>query len=171
MKLLIFPIGFNCNHIPAVTSLTLEQFLPYRLSILSQLVNTSIHERYFQPSGLTIPQWRVMAVLGRFAPLSASAVCARTLMDKVTVSRAVAALLDRDLVERTVDGSDRRRSTLRLSPAGHKLHAHIAALALGYEARLLEGLTADERTMFETLLDKLTKHAHSLRPDADPATA
>lgn len=143
--------------------LALERFLPYRLSILSQLVSGSVHDRYFEPSGLTIPQWRVMAVLGRFAPLSASEVCDRTLMDKVTVSRAVSALLDRHLVERTAHGSDRRKSALHLTASGRDLFGEIATLALGYEARLLAGLTPDERHTLDTLLDKLLDHARSLR--------
>ena len=150
-------------------TLALERFLPYRLSILSQLVSASVHDHYFEPSGLTIPQWRVMAVLGRFAPLSASEVCDRTLMDKVTVSRAVAALFERELVERATDDNDRRKSALRLTADGRRLHAHIAALALGYEARLLKGLTPDERKTLDTLLDKLLDLARTLRPAAEPS--
>jgi DNA-binding MarR family transcriptional regulator len=153
---------------PTGPTLVLERFLPYRLAILSQLVSASIHDRYFEPSGLTIPQWRIMAVLGRFAPLSAGEVGERTLMDKVTVSRAVAALLGRALVERTTDGRDRRRSALRLSAAGRRLHARIAALALGYEARLLDGLTPAERRNLDALLDKLLDHARSLRASGGP---
>ncbi|MCW5747164.1 MAG: MarR family transcriptional regulator [Alphaproteobacteria bacterium] len=148
---------------PAAPMLALEHFLPYRLSVLSQLVSTSIHDRYFQPSGLTIPQWRVMAILGRFAPVSASEVCDRTLLDKVTVSRAIAALRQRRLVQRTVDPGDRRRSALGLTPEGQRLHQQIAALALDYERRLLQGLTSAERTALDRLLQKLTGHARAMR--------
>ena len=150
-------------------TLVLERFLPYRLSVLGQLVSASVHDHFFEPSGLTIPQWRVMAVLGRFAPLSASEVCDRTLMDKVTVSRAVAALFERDLVERTTNNSDRRKTALRLTAEGRRLHTHIATLALGYEARLLKGLTPDERRTLDTLLDKLLDHARSLRVVTAPS--
>ena len=150
-------------------TLALERFLPYRLSVLSQLVSASVHDHYFEPSGLTIPQWRVMAVLGRFAPLSASEVCDRTLMDKVTVSRAVAALFDRDLVERATNDSDRRKTALHLTDEGRRLHAHIATVALGYEARLLKGLTPDERRTLDALLDKLLDHARSLRVVTEPS--
>lgn len=153
------------RHRPTGASLALEQFLPYRLSILSQLVSGSIHDQYFEPSGLSIAQWRVMAVLGRFAPLSASEVCARTLLDKVTVSRAVAALFERRLIARATDAKDRRKSALILTPEGRRLHGHIAGLALDYEARLLDGLTPAERRTLDSLLNKLTEHARTLRPD------
>ena len=47
------------NDAPA---LNLERFLPYRLSVLSNTVSSRIAKSYarFQ---LTIPEWRVMAVL------------------------------------------------------------------------------------------------------------
>ncbi|HJQ56746.1 MAG TPA: MarR family transcriptional regulator [Vineibacter sp.] len=152
---------------PPAATLALERFLPYRLSILSQLVSGSIHDQYFEPSGLSIPQWRVMAVLGRFAPLSAGEVGERTLLDKVTVSRAVAALLDRRLIARATDSDDRRKSALILTGEGRRLHGHVAGLALDYEARLLNGLTHAEQRTLDLLLHKLTRHVRSLRPDAN----
>ena len=46
------------------TQLVLEDFLPYRLAILSNTVSGTIAETYAQRFGLTIPEWRVIAVLG-----------------------------------------------------------------------------------------------------------
>ena len=83
--------------------LELEKFLPYRLSVLAQRVSESLHDLYAQPYGLTVTQWRVMAALGRFAPLTASEVGLRIVMDKVAVSRAVAGLMQRGLIERNID--------------------------------------------------------------------
>src|SRR5476649_2539893 len=116
-------------------ALDLENFLPYRLSVLAQLVSESLHDLYAGPFGLTVTQWRVMAALGRFAPLTASEVGLRIVMDKVAVSRALADLAKRGLVERTTDRSDRRRATLRLSARGRVLHGRIVPLALDYEER------------------------------------
>ena len=56
----------------ALQALELEKFLPYRLSVLAQLVSESLHDLYAQPFGLSVTQWRVMAALGRFAPLTAA---------------------------------------------------------------------------------------------------
>ena len=53
----------------------------------------AIAAAYFAHFGLTIPEWRVMAVLAANPGLSAAEVTARTAMDKVAVSRAVATLL------------------------------------------------------------------------------
>ena len=144
-------------------ALELEKFLPYRLSILTQLVSESLHDLYAGPYALSVTQWRVMAALGRFAPLTASDVGKRIVMDKVAVSRAVSGLMKRGLVERATDKADRRRASLRLSARGRAMHARIVPMALGYEARLYEALNADERQIFNTLSDRLFARAEALR--------
>ena len=73
--------------------LHLEKFLPYRLSVLSNTVSSAIAAAYFMNFGLSIPEWRVMAVLAANPGLSAAEVTARTAMDKVAVSRAVKSLI------------------------------------------------------------------------------
>src|SRR5215471_10118468 len=73
--------------------LILERFLPYRLSILSNRVSRAIALRYADAFGLTIPEWRIIAVLGRRPGLTATQVAEATEMDKVAVSRAVAKLV------------------------------------------------------------------------------
>ena len=144
-------------------SLELENFLPYRLSVLAQIVSQSLHDLYAGPFGLAVTEWRVMAALGRFAPLTASEVGLRIVMDKVAVSRAVARLLERGLVERATDRADRRRATLRLSTRGRAAHARIVPLALEYEERLYTALSAEERHQFDALSDRLFIHAQALR--------
>jgi DNA-binding MarR family transcriptional regulator len=143
--------------------LELEKFLPYRLSILAQLVSDSLHELYVGPYGLSVTQWRVMAALGRFAPLAASDVGHRIIMDKVAVSRAVTTLMKRGLVERATDRTDRRRATLRLSTRGRAMHARIVPLALEYERRLYEILSAEEKCSFDALWERLFAHAKQMR--------
>jgi DNA-binding MarR family transcriptional regulator len=144
-------------------ALELEKFLPYRLSVLAQLVSESLHDLYAGPFGLTVTQWRVMAALGRFAPLTASHVSKRIVMDKVAVSRAVTDLTKRGLVERATDRQDRRRASLRLSARGRAMHARIVPIALDYEARLCRALSADDRRNFDGIVGRLFAHASVLR--------
>ena len=153
---------------PDRPALRLEHFLPNRLSILSQTTSADLHRRYFGPSHLSVPQWRVIAVLGRFAPLSASDICQRTVMDKVTVSRAVAGLRRRRLVEQATDGADRRRSQLRLTQAGRAMHDLVVPLALGYEAELLAQLSPAERKALDGLLDRLLEAARTVAARPEP---
>ncbi len=146
-----------------VQALELEKFLPYRLSVLAQLVSESLHDLYAGPYCLSVTQWRVMAALGRFAPLTASEVGQRIVMDKVAVSRAVAGLMKRGLVERSADLDDRRRASLHLTGKGRAMHADIVPLALEYEAELYQALSAEERQTLNGLCDRLFAHAKLLR--------
>ncbi|MGE0152545.1 MAG: MarR family winged helix-turn-helix transcriptional regulator [Reyranellaceae bacterium] len=133
----------------------LEKFLPYRLSVVTQTVSGGLSKIYASRFDLSVPQWRVMAVLGRYEPISANEVCERTVMDKVAVSRAVQAMLRRGLVERTVDARDRRRSALRLSKRGRAIHNEIVPLALDYERKLISAMTPEERAMLDSILRRL----------------
>jgi DNA-binding MarR family transcriptional regulator len=139
----------------AAVGLELEQFLPYRLSVLSNRISGAIAREYSQRFGLGVTEWRVMAVLGRYPDLSAGEVAQRTAMDKVAVSRAVASLLEAGRLQRDIHGGDRRRSVLRLSPAGHAIYDEVAPLALAFERNLLGDMEAAERALLFRLLDRL----------------
>jgi DNA-binding MarR family transcriptional regulator len=136
-------------------TLDLEHFLPYRLSVLSNRVSQTIAGAYARRFGIGVTEWRVIAVVGRYPGLSANAVAARTAMDKVAVSRAVARLLDRGLLQREMHGDDRRRSVLQLSEDGYRIYDEVVPLALDCERRLLEQLSEEERATLHALIDRL----------------
>ncbi len=140
----------------------MNRFTPYRLSVLTNVISFSIAQTYAREFGLTIPEWRVMAVLARYPELPATAVAERTAMDKVAVSRAVASLLAAKRLMRTSDADDKRRALLRLSTAGEAIYRRVAPLALAYEHALLAALDAQEQRTLDVLLDKLTSRAHAL---------
>jgi len=142
--------------------LTLERYLPYRLSLLSNTVSREIARRYQRDFGLSIPEWRVMAVLGRFPGLTASEIVARTAMDKVTISRAVARLDAAGHLAKAPDRADRRRVALRLSRAGRKVYERIVPLACAYEAELVAALPAEALAALDTLIETLTERARAL---------
>lgn len=142
--------------------LILEDFLPYRLSILSNTVSGKIAEAYEKRFGLSIPEWRVIAILGRFPGLSAVNVAERTLMDKVAVSRAVTKLVKNGRIDREFADADRRRSILNLSDEGRRVHDDIAPLALQFERDLLLGLNQEEIEMLDTIIERLLARARLL---------
>ena len=146
-------------------ALDLERFLPYRLSVLSNRVSQSIAQGYAERFGIGITEWRVIAVLGRDTELSANEVAERTAMDKVAVSRAVARLLERGLLQRDTHGDDRRRSVLALSEAGYAVYDEVVPVARAYEQRLLAPLDDAERAMLDGLLTKLAAATKTLSAD------
>jgi DNA-binding MarR family transcriptional regulator len=142
--------------------LHLELFVPYRLSVLTNIVSQSIADTYEREFGLTIPQWRVIAVLARYPDLSQIEVAERTAMDKVAVSRAVQGLLAARRLVRSYDAGDRRRSRLRLSSAGKSVYTRVAPLALSYEKKLLDALSPADRKALERLIGRLMERAKRL---------
>ncbi len=139
--------------------LILENFLPYKLSILSNTVSSAIAIAYDKRFGLSIPEWRVIAVLARFPGLSAVEVADRTMMDKVAVSRAVSKLLKNGRLDREFADADRRRSILNLSEEGRRVHDGVAPLALKFEADLLEGLSDEEISALNSTIERLMARA------------
>ncbi len=148
--------------VTATPALNLRSFLPFRLSVLSNAVSRRIADLYDREFGLTIWQWRVMAVSADSPGISATEIGQRTQMDKVAVSRAVAGLLERSLLERKASTQDGRRALLFLSPAGREIYEAIVPLALAEEARLLDVLSTREAADLARLMEKL---AHAASPD------
>jgi hypothetical protein len=94
---------------PVPAALQLEQFIPYRLSVLSNVVSSSIADAYRRRHSLSIPEWRIMAVLVRYPGISAREVAVKTRMDDVAVSRGVNRLLR---ARRLAQHRDRRSTPL-----------------------------------------------------------
>lgn len=139
--------------------LKLENFLPYRLAVLSNTVSTTVARAYDKRFNVSIPEWRVIAILGRFPGLSAVEVAERTMLDKVAVSRAVTKLIKKDRIDRVFADADKRRSILNLTEEGHKLHDEIATLALDFERDLVEGLSGEELGQLNNLMERLLARA------------
>lgn len=142
---------------PRHAPIDLEKFVPYQLSIVSNTVSQAIADEYQKRFDLGTTEWRVMAVLARHdgEGLSARAVARLTATDKVAISRALARLVAKGRVLRRVHRGDKRRSVLRLSAAGWRIHDAVAPLARRHERELMERLDAEERSWLARILGKL----------------
>ncbi len=144
--------------------LKLENFLPYQLAVLSNTVSTTVAKTYDQRFKVSIPEWRVIAVLGRFPGLSAIEVAERTMLDKVAVSRAVTKLIKAGRVDREFADADRRRSILNLSESGRQLHDEIAKLGLEFERDLVQEFSEDEMRNLHDIMQRLLARARLIGP-------
>lgn len=140
----------------------LGQFLPYRLSVLSNTVSSRIARLYDQRYKLSTTEWRVMAILASHPGISARSVAELSAMDKVAVSRAVAKLIRADRVAKQTATDDRRKSVLSLTAKGKRIHSAIVPAARECEADLLQCLTSREAATFNKLLCKLEQRAREL---------
>ncbi len=139
--------------------LVLEQFAPYRIVALGHAISGRL-ARAYRNEDITIPEWRVLAVIGEAVRVAARDVVRKTPMDKMTVSRAVASLEQKGFVQRAADEEDRRVSMLSLSPDGRTLFDRVAAMALAFEDDLLSTLEPEEAAAFRAVLEKLEARAH-----------
>lgn len=143
---------------PNKTRLDLDGFVPYRLSVLTNRVSSAIARHYSERFALSVPEWRVIAVLGQAPGLSARDVAKRTAMDKVQVSRAVQSLLATKRLTRTAHARDGRIAHLSLSAKGQAIYNEVVPLALSLERQFLSVLSSSEQKSLDTLLTKLSHH-------------
>ncbi len=145
--------------------LDLEHFLPYRLSVLTNHVSRGFARLYEERFDLKLPEWRVMAVLGRRPGITAREVSELTAMDKVAISRAVARLMQMGRVAAETDSADGRRQKLSLSEAGEDIYRQIIPLAKRIEGALVAGIEADDMAVLDKLLIHLTAAAERIDHD------
>jgi DNA-binding MarR family transcriptional regulator len=139
----------------------LEDFLPYRLSVAANRVSRVFARRYSEAYGLSIPEWRVLAIVGRFGTVSPSLVGEWTAMDKVKVSRAAASLVGRGLLRQGHDPEDGRGRLLRLTRRGTGVYEGMVPLAYELEGQLAEGMSRTEWSALLKALNKLDAHARA----------
>ena len=161
----------NSEHGGTPDGFNLEEFLPFRLSVTNNRVSRLFAKQYSTQFGLTIPEWRVLAVVGRFGTLSPTAVGEFSTMDKVKVSRAAASLVARGMLKQSPDPNDGRGRLLRLTRKGSTVHGGVVPLARQIEAILADGLTRAEWAALNKALIKLNVHVMAIEgPDPGSAT-
>ena len=146
----------------AGSALKLQNFLPYRLAVLADLVSQALAQIYADRFDLTRPEWRVLAALAELGPVAAKEISAFSTLDKMTVSRAVAVLETKAYLTRRDDPQDRRNKTLCMTPRGRALYDRITPLALAREEYLLEALSPVDRAALDRILSCLLQRAQDL---------
>jgi DNA-binding MarR family transcriptional regulator len=141
------------------TALKLEQFLPYRLNVVSSLTSQALSSVYAERYRIGVPEWRVLVTLGQYGVMTGKAVGAHSHMHKTKVSRAVALLEQRKMVARRANKADMREAFLSLTPAGRAIYQEVAPIALEFVARLADDLSAADLAAFERILTQLIDRA------------
>jgi DNA-binding MarR family transcriptional regulator len=138
------------------SKLDLFRFVPFRLNRLAAEVSSALSSEYRERYGLDIPEWRVLATLGfRNDACSAQYIAHCTRTHKSTISRAVTALMTRQLVERVANEDDRREYSLRMTRKGQALYEELIPRLLRKEQDILSCLSARERKDFALMLGKI----------------
>ncbi|WP_426438868.1 MarR family winged helix-turn-helix transcriptional regulator [Bradyrhizobium genosp. P] len=143
---------------PRKKRLDLFHFVPFRLNRLAAEVSSALSSEYQARHDLDIPEWRVLATLGfRNGACSAQYIAHCTRTHKSTISRAVSALMEREIVERVENEDDRREFRLQLTKKGQVLYEDLIPRLLRKEQEILSCLSAQERRDLGRLLGKVEK--------------
>ncbi len=143
--------------------LELQRFFPYRLAVLAEAVSQCTAQVYRQRFDLSRDEWRVIAALAELGPTRTMELAATTTLEKMPISRAVAKLEARGLVQRSADEADRRNHVLKLLPSGQAMVKKIAPMVLAREELLYAALTPAERKTLDGAMDKLLQRAKQIR--------
>jgi DNA-binding MarR family transcriptional regulator len=144
---------------PHAAPLKLEEFLPYRLYVVANLVSQALSRIYVDRYRIGVPEWRILVTLGQFEVMTAKAIGAHSHMHKTKVSRAVSTLEQRKLIVRRENSADRREVLLSLTPAGRAVYHDLAPSALEFARRLFEIIDPADRAAFERAIDRLTERS------------
>jgi DNA-binding MarR family transcriptional regulator len=151
--------------------LRLEEFLPYRLVMLAEQVSQSLSRLYSERYGITNPEWRTLTALGQFGTMTSTEIGRHSRMHKTKVSRAVAELEKKGLLNRKISDADMRVANLTLTPRGEEVYRKLVPLALKFGDQLAGGLSAEEMAVLERVLTSLMERSDEIARDIASSVA
>jgi DNA-binding MarR family transcriptional regulator len=137
---------------------TIKDLLSYRIHQLANALSRGAAARYRREFDVSLMEWRVIALLGDFAPMTLKTLARQAGLDKGLASRVVSGLVGRGLVRRD-PGADAREVALRLTPAGGEVFEGLMRSAGARDAAFRAALTAEEAACLEGAIAKLVQAA------------
>jgi DNA-binding MarR family transcriptional regulator len=143
--------------------LHIGHFLTFQLIRLANAAKSNVTRRYLADFGLSVPEWRLLAMTIRFQPVRFSELVANSSMDKGQASRTLHGMIKRGYIasKSTAPGSRKAGDTaavpviLTVARKGRALYKAVLPVAQRNQARLLQKLTRDERRTLYSVLSKL----------------
>jgi DNA-binding MarR family transcriptional regulator len=141
--------------------LHIGHFLTFQIIRLANAIKSNVTRQYLSDFGLSVPEWRLLAMTMRFEPVRFSELVANSSMDKGQASRTLQAMTRRGLIAtRATRGARRPGDTaspviLSVTIKGRKLYQQVLPVAQRNQARLLHMLSRDERKVLYSVLNKL----------------
>lgn len=133
--------------------------LPHFFSVLANHASRKLHSMYSEQFGLSVMGWRIMAVIGNHAPISAKAMCEMMATDAVTLSRGIDQLYGKGLVRRKTDPADRRRQLISLTKKGMEVFDRIVPLYYAVEQAMLSALDEADQAHIHRIMPKIVEHS------------
>ena len=140
----------------------IRELLSYRLHEVANLLSRGAELRYRREFGVSLWEWRTIALLGASDdPQSLGHLARAAGIDKSQMSRVVSGLARRKLVVRAANSEDARGVHLTLSKSGRKLYVGLIEAASQRDRAFRNCLTRDEKQAFDVVLAKLAGQARA----------
>ncbi len=140
----------------------LDDFFPYQVRIFYSEVSQCVRKVYGQRYGLSVSEWRVLAVMGSSDALTASDVCQLSSIDKVEACRAIQRLQSRHFIDGKSDHRDRRRRILQLTVTGQAVFQDLAGKVKELEKQLLNNLDIEDQNKLRHLMLQVRLNAQAI---------
>ncbi|MDJ0389575.1 MarR family transcriptional regulator [Roseomonas sp. E05] len=143
---------------PAGDTRTIKDLLSYRIHRLANALSRGAAARYRREFDVSLMEWRTIALLGDFAPMSLKDLARQSGLDKGLASRVVGGLVERGLVRRGT-AADARELALSLTPAGRKVFRGLMRSAGERDDAFRAALTEAEMECLDSAIGKLLQAA------------
>ena len=154
------PVGGDLRSSPK--ALDLENYAVAYLTWIANKVSSSASVIYRKRFGVGVTDWRIMALLAVEPWIPAGRISEVIGFDRAVISRSVAFMQERGLVETRFQDNNMRRQFIALTKKGLELHDQIVDVAREREEFLLADLTDQERRAGIRLLEKIHARAAQL---------
>ena len=150
------PVEDAVRRAPVVTDF--DASASYLICALGNTIGVLAARNLKKLVGLSLMEWRVLAILAAEPGATPGRVIAFTKVNKSVVSRAVNALLQKGLIARESAPDHGLRTHLHLTEAGHVVHDRGIGSRLKAEEQLLADLGPDDRDRLVQALRQLTRN-------------
>lgn len=158
------------------SNLHIQDFVTFRLTRLSNALRNNLTKPYLEEFELSLPEWRLLALVNRFTPVRFSELTQRSSMDKGQVSRTLRVMAKRGIVNMKTLKQKGRAAEALAAPVmvyetakGRALYKAILPVAQRRQAELLSVLSQTERVALYQTLDKLYAHVGGTPDEGDEA--
>ena len=148
----------------------LQQFLTYRLARLHAKLNIQASRILGVHAGIKLTEWRIIALIGSKSEKTLTEINRASQMDKGQLSRTIRGLLDSGLIQSRSSLNDQRQQLLALTENGRKIYEKTLPKMQTRQHMLMDCLSAEERRLIFSVIDKLEIAADQAVEFASPST-
>ncbi len=137
-------------------NLPFEEFLTYRLLMVSNRLNRQAAHILEAENGLRLPEWRCLALIGCYGRMSLNRISEMMAIDPSLTSRSIRGLVEKGHVLTERDAADRRIVYATLTKQGESVYHTTMPVVRRRQMSLLAALSPSDRKAIYRIIDRLS---------------